>query len=61
MATRSNFLGRWILGNGFTWDDLPPYVLGGDGGWGDGAVENWESRTSVLGIGLGLFGAIAVY
>ena len=33
MAARSNLLGRLILGNGFTWEDFPLYVLGSLVGW----------------------------
>ena len=34
VAARSNRLGRLILGNGFTWEDFPLYVLGSLIGWG---------------------------
>ena len=33
VAARSNLLGRLILGNGFTWEDFPLYVLGSLVGW----------------------------
>ena len=33
VAARSNTLGRLILGNGFTWEDFPLYVLGSLVGW----------------------------
>jgi len=33
VVARSNLLGRLILGNGFTWEDFPLYVLGSLVGW----------------------------
>ena len=33
VAARSNSIGRLILGNGFTWEDFPLYVLGSSVGW----------------------------
>ena len=33
VAARSNRLGRLILGNGFTWEDFPLYMLGSLVGW----------------------------
>lgn len=33
VAARSNLLGRLILGNGFTGEDFPLYVLGSLVGW----------------------------
>ena len=33
VAARSNSIGRLILGNGFTWEDFPLYVLGSLVGW----------------------------
>jgi hypothetical protein len=33
VAMRANKLGRLILGNGFTWEDFPLYMLGSTLGW----------------------------
>lgn len=45
VAARSNRLGRLILGNGFTWEDFPLYVLGSAIGWGYAAqVKRWCDR-----------------
>ena len=33
VAARSNPIGRLILGNGFTWEDFPLYMLGSFIGW----------------------------
>ena len=33
VAARSNLLGRLILGNGFTWEDFPLYMVGSLIGW----------------------------
>jgi glycopeptide antibiotics resistance protein len=38
MAARSTLPGRLVLGNGFTWIDLPQYVLGSLLAW---AIADW--------------------
>jgi hypothetical protein len=38
VAARSTLPGRLVLGNGFTWVDLPQYVLGSVIAW---AIANW--------------------
>ncbi len=47
VTARSNRLGRLILGNGFTWEDFPLYVLGSAIGWGYAAWgKRWCDRNA---------------
>lgn len=33
LAAKATFVGRLVLGNGFTWADFPPYFVGSGIGW----------------------------